>query len=56
MTFFAKPVTYQGDREKVTFAASYLTDTTQGHYISLLQHNPTHPALHHWEEFVRKFG
>src|ERR1700730_10261081 len=32
MTFFAKPVTFQGDHKKVTFAASYLTETAQSHY------------------------
>ena len=56
MTFFAKPVTFQGDHEKVTFAASYLTETAQSHYTSLLQYNPDHPALHSWEGFIREFG
>src|ERR1700731_107537 len=56
MTFFTKPVTFQGDHEKVTFAASYLTETTQSHYTSLLQYNPDHPALHSWEGFIREFG
>src|SRR3984893_2324022 len=56
MTFFAKPMTFQGDHEKVTFAASYLTETAQSHYTSLLQYNPDHPALHSWEGFIHEFG
>ena len=56
MTFFMKPVTFQGDHEKVMFTASYLTETAQSHYTSLLQHNPDHPALHSWEGFIREFG
>ena len=55
MTFFAKPTTYQGDREKVAFAASYLTDSAQNHYTSLLQYSPNHPALHSWEGFINEF-
>ena len=56
MTFFAKPVTFQGDHEKVTFAASYLMDTVQSHYTSLLQFNLDHPTLHSWEGFIHEFG
>ena len=56
MMFFAKPVTFQGDHEKVTFAALYLTETTQSHYTSLLQYNLDHPALHSWEGFIQEFG
>ena len=56
MTFFVKPVTFQGDHEKVTFTASYLTDTTQSHYTSLLQFNLDHPTLHSWEGFICEFG
>src|ERR1700719_3791591 len=53
--FFAKPITFQGDHEKVMFAALYLTETTQSHYTSLLQYNPDHPALHSWEGFIYEF-
>jgi hypothetical protein len=56
MTFFAKPVTYRGDHERISFAASYLTETAQSHYTSLLQHNPHHPALQTWADFIREFG
>ena len=56
MTFFAKPTTYQGDRERVVFAASYLVESAQNHYTSLLQYSPNHPALHSWDDFIREFG
>ena len=56
MTFNAKPITYQGDREKVAFALSYLTDTAQSHYSMLLQHDPNNEALRSWDGFVREFG
>jgi hypothetical protein len=56
MTFVAKPTTYQGDWERVTFVASYLMDTTQNYYTSLLRHDPANLALNHWEDFTREFG
>ncbi len=56
MTFAAKPHTYGGDRPKVIFAASYLTELAQKHYITLLQFQPHHPALYHWADFVQEFG
>jgi hypothetical protein len=40
----------------VTFAASYLTDHAQKHYITLLQHQAGHPATHNWADFVAEFG
>jgi len=56
LTFNAKPFTYEGDREKVAFASSYLTETAQSHFTSILQHNPHHPTLTQWEVFAREFG
>jgi hypothetical protein len=56
IVFSARPITYEGDLNKVTFAASYLTETTQNHYTSLLQHDPNHPALQTWQGFVQEFG
>lgn len=56
MTFAAKPHTYGGDRAKVLFAATYLTDLAQKHYITLLQYQPRHPALYQWNDFVQEFG
>ena len=56
MTFFMKPTTFRDDHARVTFAASYLTDYAQAHYISLLQHQHQHLATLNWLEFVREFG
>ncbi len=56
MTFAAKPNTYGGERPKVVFAVSYLTDLAQKHYITLLQYQPHHPALYNWADFVQEFG
>jgi hypothetical protein len=56
MTFAAKPHTHGGDRPKVLFAASYLTELAQKHYITLLQYQPNHPALYQWSDFVQEFG
>jgi Zinc knuckle./Retrotransposon gag protein. len=56
MTFYAKPITYRSDHARVTFAASYLTDHAQKHYITLLQHGAGHPATQTWVDFVSEFG
>ena len=56
MTFAAKPNTYWGQRPKVTFAVSYLTELAQRHYVTLLQYQPNHPALYSWGDFVTEFG
>lgn len=56
MTFAAKPHTHGGDRAKVLFAATYLTELAQKHYITLLQYQPNHPALYRWADFVQEFG
>jgi hypothetical protein len=56
ITFRAKPNTYDTDQTRVTFAASYLTGTAQSHYATMLAHDPNHPALTIWDEFVREFA
>lgn len=56
MTFYAKPITYRSDHARVTFAASYLTDHAQKHYITLLQYGAAHPATQTWVDFVAEFG
>jgi hypothetical protein len=56
MTFFAKPVTFRNDHARVTFAASYLTDHAQAHYMSLLHYGQNHPATLYWIDFTREFG
>jgi hypothetical protein len=56
MTFNAKPITYRDEASKVAFAASYLKDTALSHFTSLLQHNPSHPALRSWDAFILEFG
>lgn len=56
MHFQVKPVTFREDIDKITFAASYMTELAGQHWRQIIEHTPNHPALIIWNDFVAEFA